>query len=297
MIVVGLSRLERIEKREIRAVPVGQPQPPEVIVGITRQYRQPGVQAVVAFLRQLSIMGRKHLKALRDGMSQGGFVFVIKHYRNRELPEIAAVGFDLFQARAEVSHERHGAVVYEHVLRSCGRGCAHIGHGRGLCVVEMPPLRLDKTAHAQGVRAFPFETDDGVARDLHEAAQHMGERAPRRFLQRQDLHIVVIETKEVTMTFQRGVAGLEIESNPAYLRFALIRLERGIVEQPAKKTKSRLRIERFNIDEIAQMDCEIGRLMDEDVAGVGKLPLKVVQCGLGGQHLPQRPSRLREQQA
>ena len=76
------------QERQIGVVRVEEIHRPNVVCRVARQHGQPGIQEVVAFVRQLGIVRGKGLRTGADTALQRDWVAVIEHHRHRVLPDV-----------------------------------------------------------------------------------------------------------------------------------------------------------------------------------------------------------------
>src|SRR5882762_5317781 len=117
----------------------------------------------------------------------------------------------------------------------------------------MPALRLNQLTDGRIRLAPPLSSDDAIAVDLLQAPDDIGERLVRRPLERQDLNIVVIEAKVVTVALESRIANLKVHKS-IETQADRVRFVGRIVEQAPEETKRCVLAERLELDHIVQLN-------------------------------------------
>ena len=111
-----LAGVEREEEAEVGDVRVEERQPPQIVRAVAGKDRQPGVQEVVRFVVQGTVVRGKRLGALRHAPIEPLRVAVIEHHGQGALTEEVAMHFHFGQALPQLVDGCCRRIVDEHLL-------------------------------------------------------------------------------------------------------------------------------------------------------------------------------------
>lgn len=131
----------------------------------------------------------------------------------------------------------------------------------------MPSFGLDELPGARGTLRFPFRGHHAVHGKLHESREHRGEGLGRRFLQGQHLNVVVVQPQVIAVTFETGVAGLEIDKGFVFQANG-IRLIGRVIQESAENPEGPLGVEQIGFNKVPQLDGETGDSIVEGLDGL-----------------------------
>ena len=284
--VGGRSAVEREQERQVGVVGVEQVQVAEIGGAATGDRGQPGVQEVRALLHQRGVVRGEHLETLGDAARQGCPVLVPQHHTEGTLAEEPAVEFDLAETGAEVRDEGGGPLVNQHVLRWGGRRVEVVGETR-LGVVEVPTLGLDRAADGAGLLPVPFAHRDEVGRHFVETLQEVGVRPTGRVLEREHLHVVVIQAQEATVALERRVGDLGVEERVTR-EASQSGLPGPVVEEAPEEAEGLGLVQHARRDRVLELHDEGLDLGQQLLAGPGQVVIDQGQRAIRGQPIGQR---------
>src|ERR1700685_2916451 len=79
--------------------------------------------------------------------------------------------------------------------------------------MEMAALGLDGSPHYSRVYLFPLGHDMEVGLDFEQAFKNQWKALCGGFLERQHLHVIIVEAKESTMAFEMGFAEVIVQKS------------------------------------------------------------------------------------
>src|ERR1700688_478357 len=79
--------------------------------------------------------------------------------------------------------------------------------------MEMAALGLDRSPHCSRVFLFPLGHDMEVGLDFEQSLKDQREALRGGFLERQHLHVMIVEAKESTMAFEMGFAEVIVQES------------------------------------------------------------------------------------
>ena len=234
------------EKREIRIVGVEQIQGTQVEGVVAGNRREESVQKVVFFFIELGVMDAEDFVEVGARAIHLGHIEVVNHDGERELTKVIPVQLDLLNAFAQFPDLGFLGIVEQHVL--CGSIVeADLTRERTLGVVKMAAFGLDDPAHFAGVFLFPFGDDVIVRFHFEQAFEDEREALRGRFLERQNLDVVVVHAQMPAVAFERGFGKVVIEEGVVFelgeIEFIGMEVERSLenaegflfVEHPHRK--------------------------------------------------------------
>ncbi len=267
------------EERQIGVVRIEQVEVPEIEGVVAGDRSQERVQQVVAFIEELGIVNAEDFVKVGRRAFDGGKVAVVDDDREGEKTEVVAVQLDFLDSLPQFPDLRLLGVVEQRVLR---RGVVQIDLAEEgtFRVVEVPALRLNRTAGLARLFFLPFGDDVVVGADVEEAFEQQGERMSGRLLQREDLDVVFVQTEIAAMAFKMGFAEVVIEER-VVLQLRSRELLRIKIQRALQNRERFLFPEDSRAHEVADVRPEAFHLLAKD--GLGPFDLALVEthtcCG------------------
>src|SRR5581483_9090159 len=102
----------------------------------------------------------------------------------------------------------------------------------GTRVVEMPALRMNQAADDVIRFPAPLACQNQIRGHFLEFVEQVRHRASGRLLQRQDSHVMVVETQMIAVALKSGVAGVEINERVVLQAYGIGLLRREVQQSP-----------------------------------------------------------------
>ena len=260
------------EKREIRVVGVEQVQGTQVEDVVARNRREEGVQKVVFFLIELGVVDAEDFIEVGASAVHLGQFEIVNHYGERKLAKVVSAQLNLGNAFAELPDLGFLGIVEEHVLRG-GVVQTDLASERTLGVVKVAALGLDKPAHLAGILFFPLRDDVVVGFHFEKPLKDEGKALGGRFLERQDLDVVVVHTEMPAVAFQKRFGKVVVEES-VVLELRVLEFVRVEIQRSLENAEGFLFVEHPEREEIADLQDEAAGFLKQRCLSVADMLAK-----------------------
>ena len=266
MRIARLATVKGEEKREIRVVGVEQIQGTQVVDVVAGNRREKSIQQVVFFFIELGIVDAEYLIEFGACPVHLGHVEVVNHDGQGKLAKVIPVQLDLLDAFTEFPDLGFLGIVEEHVL--CGSVVeTDLAEERTLGVVKVAALGLDDPAHLAGIFFFPFRDDVIVGFDFEQAFEDERKALGGRFLEGQNLDVVIVHAQMPAMTFERRFGEVVIEKG-VVLEFGEFEFVGMEVECSLENAEGFLLVEHADSKEVADLQDEAAGFLKQRGLGI-----------------------------
>ena len=176
---------------------------------------------------------------------------------------------DLLNAFPEFPDLGFLGIVEKHVL--CGRVVeTDLAREGTLGVVEVAALGLDDPAHLAGIFLFPLRHDVIVRFDFEQAFEDQWKALGGRFLEGQNLDVVIVDSQMPAMTFDRRFREVVVEKGVVF-EFGEIEFCGMEVERSLENAEGFLLVEHADRKEVADLQDEAASFLKQRGLGIADM--------------------------